>query len=113
MVLAHFGTFHSKRISGRFGDFGSSITTLLPVAFTYGVSTMLASAVVHSRASGPPPVSSARCLPDRLSNQRGLITQLYGPSARLRFCGFGIVVWFHGWRRSTGLPSGSWSTNVS
>ena len=58
------------------GVFGSVIFTLDPVAFTYGVFTMFASAVAHSRASGPPPVSSARWSPVRLSNQRGLITQL-------------------------------------
>ena len=68
------------------------------------MSTSPASAVAHSRASGPPPVSSARwSLP---SNQRGDIVQLY-LSSKSRFCGAGIVCWFHGWRRSTGLPSGS------
>ena len=50
------------------------IWTLLPVALTYGVSTLPASAVAHRRASAPPPVSSARLSPVRLSYQRGLIT---------------------------------------
>ena len=50
------------------------MSTPSPVAFTYGVSTLFASAVAHSRASAPPPVSSARWSPVRLSNQRGLIT---------------------------------------
>ena len=39
---------------------GRVISTLEPVALTYGVLTLLASAVTHSRASAPPPVSSAR-----------------------------------------------------
>jgi hypothetical protein len=56
------------------GVFGRLISTLEPVAFTYGVSTLFASAVTHSRASAPPPVSSARLSPLRLSYQRGLIT---------------------------------------
>src|SRR4051794_39198043 len=30
-----------------------------------------------------------------------------------RACGLGSVTLFHGWRLSTGLPSGSWVTNVS
>ena len=34
------------------------------------------------------------------------MTQLY-LSAKSRFCGFGIVVLFHGWCLSIGLPSGS------
>ena len=68
------------------------------------MSTRPDSAVDHSRASGPPPVSRARwSLP---SNQRGDITQLY-LSSKSRFCGCGLVCWFHGCRRSTGLPSGS------
>ena len=46
------------------------------------------------------------------SNQRGDITQLY-LSAKSRFWGFGFVCWFQGWRRSTGFPSGSRSTNIS
>ena len=46
------------------------------------------------------------------SNQRGDITQLY-LSSKSRFCGCGMVCWFHGWRRSTGLPSGSLVTNIS
>ena len=56
------------------GVLGSVIVTLLPVALTYGVWTLLASAVAHSRASAPPPVSIARLSPVRLSYQRGLIT---------------------------------------
>ena len=43
---------------------------------------------------------------------RGETTQLY-LSAKSRFCGFGIVVLFHGWCLSTGLPSGSCVTYVS
>ena len=43
---------------------------------------------------------------------RGDTTQLY-LSAQSRFCGFGSVTLFHGWRLSTGLPSGSCVTNVS
>ena len=58
-----------------FGVWGSVIFTLEPVASTYGVLTLFASAVAHSRASAPPPVSSARWSPVRLSYQRGLITQ--------------------------------------
>ena len=46
------------------------------------------------------------------SNQRGDMTQVYLPS-KSRFCGCGMVVWFHGWRWSTGLPSGSFVTNIS
>ena len=56
------------------GVSGSVIFTLLPVAFTNGVFTLFASAVAHRRASAPPPVSSARWSPVRLSYQRGLIT---------------------------------------
>ena len=68
------------------------------------------SAVDQSRAIGPPPVSRARwSVP---SNQRGDIVQLYA-FAKSRFCGFGMVCWFHGCRMSTGLPSGSMSTNFS
>jgi hypothetical protein len=52
------------------------MSTLWPVARTNGVFTLPASAVTHSRASAPPPVSSARLSPVRLSYQRGLITQL-------------------------------------
>ena len=61
----------------------------------YPMSTMPASAVAQKRAIGPPPVSSARWSPVRLSNQRGDITQVYLPS-KSRFCGRGIVVWFQG-----------------
>ena len=43
---------------------------------------------------------------------RGDTTQLY-LSAQSRFCGLGSVTLFHGWRLSTGLPSGSCVTNVS
>ena len=56
------------------GVLGSVICTLEPVALTIGMWTLLASAVAHSRASAPPPVSIARLSPVRLSNQRGLIT---------------------------------------
>jgi len=76
MVLDHCGTFHSSSISGKLAVFGRLIFTLWPVDLTYGVSTIFASAVTHSRASAPPPVSSARCLPVRSSYQRGLMTQL-------------------------------------
>ena len=48
----------------------------------------------------------------RLSYIRGETTHEY-LSAKSRFCGFGSVTLFHGWRLSTGLPSGSWVTNVS
>src|SRR3954469_497048 len=98
MVFAHGGTRQLRVISGKLADFGRLMRTPSPVAFTYGVPTSFASAVTHRRASGPPPVSSARWSPVRLSYQRGLITQLYGPCSSLRFCGLGIVVWFHGWR---------------
>jgi len=43
------------------------------------------------------PVSSGSETPLRRSNQRGDITQVY-LSARSRFCGRGVVVWFHGCR---------------
>jgi hypothetical protein len=43
---------------------------------------------------------------------RGDVTQLY-LSVKSRFCGFGRVVLFHGWRLSTALPSGSFETCVS
>ena len=43
---------------------------------------------------------------------RGDVTQLY-LSVKSRFCGFGSVTLFHGWRLSTALPSGSCVTNVS
>jgi hypothetical protein len=43
---------------------------------------------------------------------RGETTHEY-LSAKSRACGFGRVTLFHGWRLSTGLPSGSWVTNVS
>src|SRR3954465_15411556 len=107
MALDHCGIFHSSVASGVSGVLGRLICTLRPVALTYGVSTLFASAVAHSRASAPPPVSSARLSPVRLSYQRGLMAQLELPPSRSRFCGLGIVVWFHGWRLSTGLPSGS------
>src|ERR671932_2533155 len=92
IVFDHCGTFHSKVISGSWADRGRLICTLEPVDFTYGVSTRPASAVAQRRASGPPPVSSAGGSPVRLSYQRGLITQLYFPPSRSRFCGAGIVV---------------------
>src|SRR3954471_9418004 len=105
MALDHFGIFHSSVASGVSGVLGRLIWTLLPVALTNGVSTLFASAVAHRRASAPPPVSSAVLSPALLSDQGGLITQLKLPPSRTRFCGLGIVVWFHGWRLSTGLPS--------
>ena len=61
------------------------------------MSTIPARAVAQKRASGPPPVSRARFLPVRLSNQRGDMTQVYLPW-KSRFCGRGIVVWFQGCR---------------
>jgi hypothetical protein len=76
MVFAHFGMRHSYSTAPKCDDFGKEIFTLWPVDLTYGVFTSPASAVTQSRASGPPPVSSARCLPLLLSYQRGLITQL-------------------------------------
>src|SRR5690242_17901430 len=70
----HFGIFHSRVISGSLSLRGKEIWTLDPVALTYGVSTRPARAVLQRRASGPPPVSSARWFPVRLSYHRGLIT---------------------------------------
>ena len=108
-ALLHCGIFHSKPTSGLVAVRGRVIVTLCPVDLTYGVSTSPASAVTHSRAIGPPPVSRARwSLP---SNQRGDIVHEYLPS-KSRFCGRGMVCWFHGWRWSTGLPSGSCVTNI-
>ena len=111
MVFDHCGIFHSKVTSGLSAVFGRLMTTLCPVALTKPPrSTRPDSAVDQSRASGPPPVSRARwSVP---SNQRGDMTQLY-LSSKSRFCGCGIVCWFHGWLRSTGLPSGSLVTNIS
>ena len=43
---------------------------------------------------------------------RGEATHEY-LSAKSRACGLGSVTLFHGWRLSTGLPSGSCVTNVS
>ena len=60
IALDHCGIFHSNSVSGVFGVLGSWIFTLLPVDCTYGVWTLPASAVAHSRAIAPPPVSSAR-----------------------------------------------------
>src|SRR6478736_6189151 len=113
MAFDHCGIFHSRFISGVSGVLGSVISTLCPVALTIGMWTLLASAVAHRRASAPPPVSIARLSPVRWSYQRGDITHEELPPSRSRFWGLGIVVWFHGWRRSTGLPSGSLGTNVS
>ena len=110
MALDHFGIFHSSSTSGRSAVFGSTIFTLVPVALTYPMSTSPASAVAQKRASGPPPVSRARCLPLCLSYQRGDITQVYLP-VKSRFCGCGSVLWFQGCRGSTGFPRGSFSTN--
>src|SRR3954449_6815994 len=75
------------------------------------MSTSPALAVTHWRANGPPPVSLATNLPSRLSNIRGEATHEY-LSAKSRACGLGSVTLFHGWRLSTGLPSGSWVTKV-
>src|ERR671935_985169 len=107
------GILHSNVVSGSCAERGRLICTLEPVDLTYGVSTRPARAVAQRRASGPPPVSRARWSPVRLSYQRGLITQLYFPPSRSRFCGAGIVVWFHGCRLSIGLPIGSRSTNFA
>src|SRR5262245_12650937 len=75
IAFDHGGIFHSKVTGGRVALLGRLMTTLFPVALTKPQSTRLASAVVHRRAIGPPPVSSARwSLP---SNQRGDMTQLY------------------------------------
>src|SRR5450631_4026652 len=112
MALLHFGIFHSNSTSGFIAVFGNTIFTLLPVDLTYPISTKPAKAVAQKRAIGPPPVSSARWSPVRLSNQRGDMTQVYFPP-NSRFCGRGVVVWFQGCRLSTGLPKGSWGTNVS
>ena len=43
---------------------------------------------------------------------RGETTHEY-LSLKSRACGLGSVTLFHGWRLSTGLPSGSCVTNVS
>src|SRR6202022_3615986 len=104
MALLHFGTFHSNSTSGSDMVLGKYIFTLFPVALMYPMSTNPANAVAQSRAIGPPPVSSARWAPVRWANQRGDMTQVYLPS-KSRFCGRGVVVWFHGWFLSTGLPS--------
>ena len=91
--MDHFGIFHSKVTGPLVAVLGRLMTTLFPVDFTYPMSTSFASAVGHSRASGPPPVSSGRwSFP---SYQRGDITQVYLP-AKSRFCGMGRVCWFHG-----------------
>src|SRR5579863_6971136 len=72
IALLHWGIFHSNSTSGLVADLGRRIFTLCPVALMYPPrSTIPASAVVHSRAIAPPPVSRARCLPERLSYQRG------------------------------------------
>src|SRR5262249_37220005 len=112
MALLHFGMCHSNCVSGRSAVFGRLIFTLCPVDSMYPMCTRLLSAVDHRRAIGPPPVSSGRYSPEFLSYQRGDMAHfaLFGQSL---FCGFGIVVWFHGCRISTGFPSGSCSTNFS
>src|SRR5215813_1104977 len=112
MALLHFGICHSNCVSGRSAVFGRLILTLCPVDSMYPMCTRLLSAVDHRRAIGPPPVSSGRYSPEFLSYQRGDITHVY-LLGKSRFWGFGIVVWFHGWRMSTGFPSGSFSTNFS
>ena len=76
------------------------------------MSTRPAFAVTHWRANGPPPVSLATKMSLRLSYIRGEATHEY-LSAQSRACGLGSVTLFHGWRLSTGLPSGSCVTNVS
>src|SRR3954466_12160667 len=102
-ALLHFGIFHSKVTSGFNAVRGRLISTLWPVDLTCGVSTRPASAVAQRRAIGPPPVSSGRkSLP---SNHRGAIVHEY-LSSKSRLAGRGIVCWFHGCLRSTGLPSG-------
>src|ERR1700722_3039152 len=111
MALLHWGTFHSNSFSGSDIVLGRYILTLLPVALMYPISTRPARAVAHKRAMGPPPVSNARWSPVRLSSQRGDMTQVYLPP-KSRFCGRGMVVWFHGCFWSTGLPSGSLLTKV-
>ena len=74
MALDHLGIFHSKVTGPRVADLGKLMITLRPVDFTYPMSTRPARAVGHRRASGPPPVSSARwSFP---SYQRGDITQV-------------------------------------
>src|SRR3954471_23594347 len=90
IVLARAGILHSSSISPCEAVFGRLITTELPVDFTNGVFTRPPSAVAHSRAMGPPPVSSARWSPVRLSYQRGDITHVYLP-LKSRFCGRGMV----------------------
>ena len=91
MALLHLGIFHSNSTSGIDAVLGKTIFTLCPVALMYPMSTLPASAVAHKRAIGPPPVSSARWSPVRLSNQRGDMTQVY-LSLKSRFCGRGMVV---------------------
>src|SRR5206468_11336979 len=96
-VLFHLGIFHSNSTSGRVSVLGRSIVTPDPVAFTKPMSTKPARAVTQKRASGPPPLSSARCVWVRGSSQRGDITQVYFPR-KSRFWGRGTVVWFQGCR---------------
>src|SRR5437588_409747 len=92
IALLHCGIFHSNSTSGFVAVLGSRILTLCPVDSTKPPRfTSPARAVDHRRAMGPPPVSSARYLPVRLSYQRGDIVQLY-LSLKSRFCGLGIVV---------------------
>src|SRR5215472_13719413 len=104
------GIFHSNVTSGLLTVFGKLMITLCPVDLTYPKSTSRPSAVAQSLAIGPPPVSAAMWLVP--SNQRGDMTQLYLLS-KSRLAGLGIVCWFHGCLRSTGLPSGSRVTNIS
>src|SRR6188474_2054990 len=89
------GIFHSNVASPRVAVFGRLMITLPPVALTYPQSTSPPSAVAHSRAMGPPPVSHALYVVP--SNHRGDMTQLYFPS-KSRFWGLGIVCWFQGCR---------------
>jgi hypothetical protein len=74
--LLHRGTFHSNSVSGKLAVFGSPIFTPVPVAWTAPKFTLPASAVTQRRARAPPPVSSARCCPDDLSNHRGDIVHV-------------------------------------
>ena len=62
VLLPWVGICHSNDFSGRSAVRGKLIWTLLPVALTKPMSTRPERAVDQRRASGPPPVSSARCL---------------------------------------------------
>src|SRR5215831_3047247 len=111
MALLHFGMFHTCFISGIPAVLGKLNSREVPVAFIYPIFTKPAFAVTHWRANGPPPVSQQTCLPVRLSNHLGEVTHVYLLEKSL-FPGLGLVVLFQGWWRSTGLPAGSFSTNI-